>query len=91
MQFPTLPKLLLSARDLVALNLGGYGYVTSAGFISPDTIATCLSTLTRLKYLCIIFRSPELFFEQRNPSRAPLTRAVLPSLSLLMFQGDSEY
>jgi hypothetical protein len=90
-QFPTLPKLLLSARDLVTLHLGD---VTSTEYISPDTIAPCLSTLTKLQLLRIDFLFQGLFSNSRNPSRplqALQTRALLPSLSVLMFEGVSEY
>jgi hypothetical protein len=90
-QFPNLSKLLLSARVLVNLYLGD---VTSTEYMSPDTIAICLSTLTRLQVLRIDFLFQGSFSNPRCPSRspqAPQTRAVLPSLSALIFQGFSEY
>jgi hypothetical protein len=74
-EFPTLPKLLLSSRDLVTLYLGD---MTSTEHISPDAIATCLSTLTRLQNLRIEFPSQRSFSNPRSPSCPPLTRAVLP-------------
>ena len=44
--FPALPKLVLSARDLVSLSLFR---VSHPGYISPEAVATCMSALTKLK------------------------------------------
>ena len=90
-QFPTLLRLLLSARDLVSLYLDD---VTSTRYISPDTIVTSLSMLTRLRCLQIHFLSQGSFSNPRNPShplQALLNHAVPPSLSVLMFWGVSKY
>ena len=56
--FPALPKLLLSAVDLVSLLLDKIP--PNTGYISPKVMATSLSMLIRLKYLRIDFRSPGL-------------------------------
>jgi len=85
--FPALPKLLLSARDLVHLSLTG---IPRSGFISPEVIATCLSTMSRLKRLELEFRSPQSRPDQES-GRLPLPRYVLPALARLVFRGTCEY
>jgi hypothetical protein len=44
--FPGLPKLLLSATGLVTLSIWG---IPHSGYISPEAMVRCLSTLTRLE------------------------------------------
>ncbi|KAH9981966.1 hypothetical protein BJV74DRAFT_887208 [Russula compacta] len=82
-----LRKLLLSASDLVDLRLL---HIPNSGYIPPETMVTCLSAMTRLETLNLGFHSP-----RSRPDRAsrhpPLTRAVLPALTQLWFQGVSEY
>ena len=82
---PGLPKLLLSATDLLYLNLRR---IPHSGYISPEAIVTCISTLPRLEKLCLGFESP-----RSRPSRplSPPTRSVLPALIKLYFTGVSEY
>jgi hypothetical protein len=86
--FPALPTLLLSTRDLVSLDLQDIPF---SGYISPEALVTCLSTLTRLRSLCLEFRSPRSLAarEDRLPPR--LKRILLPSITFLRFKGDSEY
>jgi hypothetical protein len=88
--FPTLPKLLLSTTDLVRLNLWN---IPHSGYISPEAIATCLSTLTRLEVLNLSFRSPQSRPDRDKASRPPLPLAhiILPSLTRLFFRGVTEY
>src|SRR6267142_696739 len=86
--FPTLPRLLLSAVGLVSLLLDKIPQNT--GYISPDVMATSLSTLTRLKFLRIDFRPPALLPNIRRHPRQS-TRAVLLCLAWLEFRGVSEY
>ena len=86
--FPTLPKLLLSATELVKLNLER---ITRAGYISPDALATCMSMLKRLEYVSISFQFPNSFPNLTNRHPPPLTRAVLPALETFVFEGLSEY
>jgi hypothetical protein len=83
--FPALPKLLLSATDLVLLSLE---YIPYSGYISPKAMVACLSALTRLESLFLGFRSP-----RPRPSRAkpPPTRTILPSLTFFRFKGVTEY
>ena len=81
--FPSLPTLLLSASNLVELNLCN---IPRTGYISPDAMAAHLAALPRLKTFDVLFNS---YFD-RIPSR-PIIRSVLPSLQSLLFTGDSEY
>jgi hypothetical protein len=86
--FLALPKLLLSATGLVELDLSD---IPDSGYISSEAIAICLSAMARIEQLHIGFRSPQLRpdFDNRRPS--PPTRTILPFLTSLMFQGNSDY
>jgi hypothetical protein len=88
--FPTLPNLLLSATDLVQLTLWR---IPHSGYISPETMAACLSALTRLKRLTLTFRSPQSRPDHDKASQPPpsLAHIVLPSLTYLRFRGVTEY
>ena len=87
--FPALPKFLLSSTDLVSLGLWD---IPNSGYISPEVMVTCLSALTGLADLYIQFRSPRPRPDQESEhSPPPATRAVLPVLTSLAFQGASEY
>jgi hypothetical protein len=88
-QFPSLPKFLLTTRNLVSLELNNV--TNTEGYISPDTVATCISMLIRLQFLYIRFQSQRSFSNLGNPRHPSLTCAVLPSLSVFMFRGISEY
>jgi hypothetical protein len=82
--FPSLPRLLLSATDLVNLSLCG---IPLSGYISPEAMVAGLSTLTRLKSLWLEFQSP--LWENGRPP--PPTRARLPALTHFEFKGICEY
>jgi hypothetical protein len=82
--FPSLPRLLLSAADLVNLSLCG---IPLSGYISPEAMVASLSTLTRLKSLWLEFQSP-LRESGRLP---PPIRTLLPALTHFEFQGFCEY
>jgi F-box-like len=84
--YPTLPRLLLSSKDLVNLSLG---WIPHSGYISPEIMATCLIALTRLTSLSIGFESSTSHSRTQHPP--PLTRAVLPALTNFYFRGVSEY
>jgi hypothetical protein len=86
--FPAIPKLLLSAGDLVDLCIG---YVPSTGYISPEAMATCLSSLTKLEFLSLNFASLRAYPDRESRSPPILHRAVVPSLTKLEFEGISEY
>ncbi|KAH9952592.1 hypothetical protein BGW80DRAFT_1567992 [Lactifluus volemus] len=83
--FPSLPLLLSSTSDLTCLNLFD---IPEFGYIPPETMAISLSSLPKLECLVIKFESPIPSPKERN--RAP-TRFVLPSLTKLEFEGESEY
>jgi hypothetical protein len=86
--FPALPNLLLSATDLVTLQLER---IPHSGYISPEAMVACLSALTRLKTLSLGFRSPRSRPAEAS-RRPPLpTRTILPALISLTFGGVTEY
>ena len=82
--FPALPKLLLSATDLVHLTLRN---IPHSGYFSPETIVAGLAVLANLKSLVITFETPK---RVRRPPPPP-TRIVLSALIRFEFQGISEY
>jgi len=83
--FPALPKLLLSATDLVRLALWD---IPDSGYISPKAIVTSLAALANLKFLTIEFKSSPSFPDRHPPLSI---RTVLPVLTHFEFQGISEY
>jgi F-box-like len=86
--FPGLPKLLLSATNLVELDLGN---IPHSGYFSPEAIVTAVSRLTRLKALRLYFKSPQSRPDTEHQHPPPPTRSVLPNLVDFWFKGDSEY
>ena len=86
--FPTLPKLLLSATDLVDLELRN---IPHSGYISPQAIITGLAVLVNLESLILGFQSPQS--RPNRGSRPPQmpTRTVLPALTRFEFKGVSEW
>jgi hypothetical protein len=88
--FPALPNLLSFATDLVHLELSD---IPHSGYISPEAMATCLSTLTSLERFTLTFRSPQSRPDHDKASRPPLPLAhiILPSLARLCFRGVTEY
>ena len=86
--FPALPKLLLSATDLVHLILYG---IPHSGYFSPETIVTRLAVMPNLNYLTISFQSPLSRPHRENRRPPPSIRTVLPALTRIEFKGASEY
>ena len=84
--FPSLPKLLLSASDLVTLKLYR---IHPTGYISPQAMAVCLVALPRLEKFVIGFQLANP--RPHRPHPPPLARAILPILTSFVFQGTSEY
>ena len=86
--FPALPKLLLSATDLVHLTLG---HIPHSGYFSPEALVTGVAALANLTYLTIGFESP--LSRPNREIRRPLqpTRIILPTLTRFQIQGVSEY
>ena len=85
--FPALPNFTLSPNDLTLLDLHD---IPSTGYISPGTMVAFLSTLTRLQFLTIEFKTPILPPDSRSQRVTPPVR-VLPVLSNFRFKGVSEY
>ena len=83
--FPALPNFLLSASNLVYL----YLYAARFGYNSPEMVAA-LSSLSKLKVMHIFFLESD-DPESEVPAPLPLTRSVLPALSILALDGDGEY
>jgi hypothetical protein len=86
--FPALPNLLLSTHGLVKLSLLN---VPLSGYISPEAMFSGLSALTSLEVLRLRFRFLRSRADRENRLVPRLTRVVLPALTSLSFQGDSEY
>ena len=87
--FPGLPKLLLSTTQLVKLDLSFISLPGSGYIITPEAMATSLSTLTNLEYLRIHFGYSLPAPERRRLPQ--LTRSILPILTMMQFDGDSGY
>ncbi len=86
--FPALLKLLLSTNDLIHLDLQN---IPHSGYISPKTMATCLSSLTRLEHFDLCFESPRSRPERPSRRLSPLTRVDLPALTHFEYVGVNEY
>ena len=86
--YPSIGNLLSSTMNLVRLALWR---IPHSGYISPEMIVPCLSTLPRLGSLEIGFRHPRSRAHRESRHPPPLTRVVLPSLTFVRFHGDSEY
>jgi hypothetical protein len=84
--FPSIPQLILSATHIVDLDLFD---IPSSGYISPDAMATCLAALPSLNFFGLGYRSPPS--HPLQVGLPPLTRAVLPALASLFFEGTGEY
>jgi hypothetical protein len=86
--FLGLPRLLFSATHIVHLSLWN---IPHSGYITPETMVTCLSELTRLESLFIGFKSPQSRPNRKSPRLRPPTCTLLPVLTRLWFKGASEY
>ncbi|KAI0284787.1 hypothetical protein BC826DRAFT_1109557 [Russula brevipes] len=81
--FPAVRDLILSASYLVRLSLSRSGYVP------PESMAACLSSLQRLESLEL---DPKWFeFRPDQPGPPPQARPVLPALTKFSFEGPSQY
>jgi hypothetical protein len=88
--FPQLPALLLSARNLVTLELenifqDGYAY------ISPEALAKGLILLLSLTTLSLVFHDETSPTDQSSNPQDPPIRTILPSLTEFYYDGYSEY
>ena len=85
--FPGLPKLLLSATQLVYLHLYG---IPHSGYFSPKEMVASLSLLFSLEFLTLEFWSPKSR-PDRESQPPPPKRSILPALSYFCFKGVTEY
>ncbi|KAI0294157.1 hypothetical protein BC826DRAFT_1012656 [Russula brevipes] len=85
---PALPKLLLSTANLLTLRLQR---IPDTGYISPEAMARCLSTLINLRELFIEFQSPNSRPGRTRRLHLPSKCVVLPALTQFWFRGVSEY
>ena len=86
--FPALPKLLLSATDLVRLSLWD---IPHSGYISPEAMGASLAVLANLKSLTIEFESPLSRPGRESRCPPPPTRTTLHALTHFEFKGVSVY
>ena len=87
-QFPGLPKLLLSATRLVVLKIQE---IPLSGYISPEAMVTALAVLTCLEDFDLAFVSPLSFPDRKSQRLPPQARILLPSLTSFSFIGACEY
>jgi hypothetical protein len=85
--FPALPKLLSSATHLTTICLEA---TIRSGYISPETMVTCLSALTSLKRLYLDFDWVSRPDRESRHLPSP-TRSILPALTDIQFKGTEEY
>ncbi|KAN0123898.1 hypothetical protein V8E52_002388 [Russula decolorans] len=86
--FPGLPKLLLSATNLVSLSLLD---IPHSGYISPEAMVTLISALSNLGSLSVQFRSPQSRPDWETRRWPPSKRSVIPALHSFLFKGVIEY
>jgi hypothetical protein len=84
--FPALPTLLLSASNLVVLQLEN---IPLAGYISPEVMVAHLAVLPRLKILQIELQS--VISRPDQILLPPETRTFLPALRRLSLKGVCGY
>jgi F-box-like len=85
--FSALPQLLLSAPNLVSIQLEA---IPSTGYISPEVLITCLSMMSHLTtfHLEFLFPTSRPISGKHQP---PQRYAVLPALEYFTFYGSCEY
>ncbi|KAN0105360.1 hypothetical protein V8E52_011119 [Russula decolorans] len=86
--FPGLPKLLLSATNLVSLELS---HIPHSGYISPEAMVALISALSSLETLLLRFRSPQSRPDWESRRWPPSKRSVIPALHHFGFKGVIEY
>ena len=88
--FPGLPKLLLSATRLVNLQLQLLD-IPASGYLSPETMVTTLSVLTKLEKFHFSFDPPPSRPRRKRQRQFPQTRTLLPALTGLRFEEAHQY
>ncbi|KAH9019849.1 hypothetical protein EDB84DRAFT_1516200 [Lactarius hengduanensis] len=84
--FPHLPTFLLSARNLITLEVEN---ICQNGYISPEAMVRGLAVLTRLITLSITFDELSVYDQTNRPD--PAMRIALPALTTFHCQGYSGY
>ncbi|KAH9169304.1 hypothetical protein EDB89DRAFT_2244767 [Lactarius sanguifluus] len=84
--FPHLPTFLLSARNLITLEVEN---ICQNGYISPEAMVGGLAVLTRLTTLSITFDKLSVY-DQTTRADPPM-RITLPALTTFYYEGYSEY
>ncbi|KAH9167661.1 hypothetical protein EDB89DRAFT_107504 [Lactarius sanguifluus] len=84
--FPGALTLLSSAHDLVQLSLSD---IPPAGYIPPEAMVATLGALPRLESLNFKFELGTSYPDQIRP--LPITRTVLPALTIFCFMGLFKY
>ena len=86
--FPRLPTFLLSARNLVTLQLKD---IPQKGYISPEAMTGSLAVLTRLTTLSILFNDDTFTSDPQANRTDPPIQVILPALSEFHYRGGSQY
>jgi hypothetical protein len=84
--FPALSRLLLSTLNLVRLTLWN---IPHSAYISPESMANCISALTRLESLSLTIEPPQ--FRKATQIPRPHTPTLHPTLTSLCLGGAPEY
>jgi hypothetical protein len=84
--YPAAPTLLLSARDLVDVDLRS---IPSSGFIPPEAMVASLAALPKLQSLTFGFEWGMSYHDRIRLHS--ITRTVLPALTRFLFDGLFEY
>ena len=86
--FPGSPKLLSSVPHLVHLRLHN---ISDSGYISPEAMTTCLSTLIGLETLYLDFQPRQSCPDLKSQRPFSPTHTVLPNLKDFQFKGVIKY
>ena len=86
--FPGFPELLLSANQLVYLELIN---IPHSGYISPEAIVSLLCALSSLDTLTLEFQSHQSRPDWGSRSLPPPKRSILPALDQFRFKGVVDY
>jgi hypothetical protein len=87
--FSSLPRMLLSATNLVYLSVGN---IHPSAHLCPQLVVDCLSTLAKLQGLKIHYRSCRERTNRQLPVHPlPATRTIHPALTLFAFMGTSDF
>jgi len=86
--FPAAFTPLLLARDLVDISLRD---ISNSSSISTETLVVCLATLSGLKFLTLGLRWGPPYLYPVPIRQHPITRTVLPALTIFYFDGFLEY